>query len=73
VTCLESDRVCISLHLTAFTNSFQASSKRLDALSDRITDLDRKRIKDKEDILKQITETGHDLQKMLSEFKVEIT
>jgi hypothetical protein len=45
----------------------------LDALSDRITDLDRKRIKDKEDILKQITETGHDLQKMLSEFKVEIT
>lgn len=59
--------------MTAFTNSSQASSKRLDVLSDRIADLDRKRIKDKEDILKQITETGHDLKKILSEFKVKIT
>ena len=47
-----------------------ASNKRLDELSERITELDKKRIEDKEEILKQIEITGLELKQMLAEFKV---
>lgn len=39
-------------------------------MSGKITDLDEKRKKDKEEILKQIDATGQELKKMLAEFKV---
>ena len=48
----------------------EVSNKRLEELSQRITELDEKRIKDKEEILMQIDATGLELKLMLAEFKV---
>lgn len=50
----------------------QATTSRLDELSTRIEDLDNKRAKDKEDILKQVADTGLELRQMLQEFKVKL-
>lgn len=46
------------------------STKRLDELSDRIAELDKRRIQDKEDILKQVADTALEMRAMLSAFKV---
>lgn len=48
----------------------EVSNKRLEELSQRITELDEKRKKDKEEILMQIDATGLELKLMLAEFKV---
>ena len=48
----------------------QVSTKRLDELSAQIVELDKRRIRDKEDILKQVADTAHEMRAMLSEFKV---
>ena len=48
----------------------QVSTKRLDELSAQIAELDKRRIRDKEDILKQVADTAHEMRAMLSEFKV---
>ena len=37
----------------------------------RINDLDAKRAQDKEEILKQVADTGLELRRMLKEFKVK--
>ena len=57
------------LHIT-LNERTEASNRRLDEISGKISDLDEKRIKDKEEILTQIDATGQELKKMLAEFKV---
>ena len=49
----------------------QVTTSRLDELSTRINDLDAKRAHDKEEILKQVADTGLELKRMLKEFKVK--
>jgi SF-assemblin/beta giardin len=56
---------------TALDERTEASSKRIEELSERITELDEKRKKDRQEILDQIEYTGNELKRMLAEFKAE--
>ena len=49
----------------------EASHLKIEGLSDRITELDRRRIEDRQEILNEIERTGNELKRMLAEFKAE--
>ena len=48
-----------------------ASHRKIEGLSERITELDQKRIADRQEILDEIERTGNELKRMLAEFKAE--
>jgi hypothetical protein len=48
-----------------------ASHRKIEGLSDRISELDQKRIADRQEILDEIERTGNELKRMLAEFKAE--
>ena len=49
----------------------ESSHQRIEGLSNRITELDQKRIEDRQEILNEIERTGNELKRMLAEFKAE--
>jgi len=49
----------------------EATHQRIEGLSERITELDQKRLQDRQEILEEIERTGAMLKKILAEFKQE--